>query len=64
MDRNIGNRLNEQINRSPELLRDYVHGIETSSGTVALMVRKIFVLEQQIEGLKQLFLKDGKTPIK
>lgn len=64
MDGSFGNRLNEQINRSLELLRDYVHEMETSSGTVALMVRKIFVLEQQIEGLKQLLLKDGRTPIK
>lgn len=59
----IGERkLVKQINQSPELLKNYIHELEASVGNVALIIRELFVLKENVQGLTRM-LKRG-TPIK
>ena len=56
VDKDIGSKLVEQINRSPQLIRDYIHELEMINGNEALMVRDLFEMRQNIEGLTQMLL--------
>lgn len=47
----IAAKLNHQINKAPELLRSYIHEMDTFIGNGAHMIQDLFMLKEEVKYL-------------